>query len=48
MTRVVVIGSGLSDLTAGAKLAQEGYEVMLFEQFERAGGVTAPVEKSGL
>jgi all-trans-retinol 13,14-reductase len=47
MTRAVVIGSGLSGLTAGAKLAQEGYEVIVFEQFERPGGVTAPLEKSG-
>lgn len=47
MARAVVIGSGLSGLTAGAKLAREGYQVTVFEQFERAGGVTAPVEKSG-
>lgn len=45
--RAVVIGSGLSGLTTAAKLAQEGVEVEVFEQFERAGGVTAPIEKDG-
>jgi all-trans-retinol 13,14-reductase len=45
--KAVVIGSGLSGLTAGAKLAQDGVEVTVFEQFERLGGVTAPVEKDG-
>ncbi len=45
--KVVVIGSGLSGLTAAAKLAQEGADVTIFEQFERVGGVTAPVEKEG-
>jgi all-trans-retinol 13,14-reductase len=45
--KAVVIGSGLSGLTAGAKLAQEGVEVTVFEQFERLGGVTAPLEKDG-
>jgi all-trans-retinol 13,14-reductase len=45
--KVVTIGSGMSGLIAGATLAQAGHEVAVFEQFERAGGVTAPVEKDG-
>ena len=45
--KVAVIGSGMSGLVAGATLAQAGHEVSIFEQFERAGGVTAPVEKDG-
>ena len=44
---VVVIGSGVSGLTAAAKLAQEGHCVTVFEQFERPGGVTAPIEMEG-
>jgi len=47
MMQAVVIGSGLSGLTAGAKLAQEGVKVTVFEQFERTGGVTAPLEVDG-
>jgi all-trans-retinol 13,14-reductase len=45
--KAVVIGSGLSGLTAAAKLAQEGIEVSVFEQFARTGGVTAPIEDDG-
>jgi len=45
--KAVIIGSGLSGLTAGAKLAQAGHHVTVFEQFERPGGVTARVEKAG-
>ena len=45
--KAVVIGSGLSGLTVAAKLAQQGIDVVVFEQFDRAGGVTAPVEKDG-
>jgi len=45
--KVAIIGSGMSGLIAGATLAQAGHEVAVFEQFERAGGVTAPVEKDG-
>jgi len=43
----VVIGSGLAGLTAAATLAQKGWEVDVFEQFERTGGVTAPYEQDG-
>jgi all-trans-retinol 13,14-reductase len=45
--KIAIIGSGMSGLTAGAYLAQAGHEVTVFEQFERAGGVTAPLEKEG-
>ena len=45
--KVAVIGSGMSGLIAGATLAQAGHEVSIFEQFERVGGVTAPLEQDG-
>jgi len=35
---VIVIGSGLGGLTAGAKLAKEGLRVLLLEQHDRPGG----------
>ena len=35
---VIVIGSGLGGLTAGAKLAKEGKKVLLVEQHDRPGG----------
>jgi prolycopene isomerase len=45
--KIVIIGAGVSGLTAGAALAKAGHEVTLFEQNHRLGGVTATVEKSG-
>ena len=35
---VIIIGSGLGGLTAGAKLAKEGLRVLLLEQHDRPGG----------
>jgi len=35
---VIIIGSGLGGLTAGAKLAKEGKRILLLEQHDRAGG----------
>ncbi len=35
---VIVIGSGLGGLTAGAKLAKEGRKVLLIEQHNKPGG----------
>src|SRR5512139_3921687 len=43
----VVIGSGLSGLTAAAYLAQAGHQVAVFEQYPRPGGVTASFEADG-
>jgi phytoene dehydrogenase-like protein len=45
--KTIVIGSGVSGLTAAALLAQDGHEVRLYEQNERVGGVTAGLEKDG-
>jgi phytoene dehydrogenase-like protein len=45
--KAAIIGSGISGLTAAAYLAKAGHEVTVYEQFERAGGVTAPFERDG-
>lgn len=45
--KAIVIGSGMSGLTAGAYLAGAGHSVTVFEQFPTAGGVTATVSKDG-
>ncbi len=45
--KVVIIGSGMAGLTAGAYLAKAGHEVTVFEQFPTPGGVTATVTQDG-
>jgi phytoene dehydrogenase-like protein len=45
--KIVVIGSGMSGLTAGAYLARAGHNVTIFEQFAAPGGVTATVRQDG-
>ena len=45
--KVIIIGSGLSGLTAAAFLTREGYEVSIYEQFSEIGGVTATISKEG-
>jgi all-trans-retinol 13,14-reductase len=47
MVDISIIGSGLSGLTAGATLAQAGHQVAVYEQYHRAGGVTAPFKREG-
>jgi phytoene dehydrogenase-like protein len=47
IVKAIIIGSGVSGLAAGVTLASAGYQVTVLEQFSRAGGVTAPVEKEG-
>jgi len=37
--KIVIIGSGMSGLTAGAYLARAGHGVTIFEQFPTPGGV---------
>ncbi len=39
--KIIVIGSGMSGLTAAAYLAKSGSEVIVYEQFPEIGGVTA-------
>jgi phytoene dehydrogenase-like protein len=45
--KTIVIGSGMSGLTAGAFLAQAGHAVTVYEQFAEPGGVTATVKQDG-
>ena len=45
--KVIIIGSGLSGLTAGAYLIRKGYDVTIYEQFSEIGGVTATIHKDG-
>jgi phytoene dehydrogenase-like protein len=45
--KIVIIGSGMAGLTAGATLAKAGYAVTVFEQFPTPGGVTATVTQDG-
>ena len=45
--KIIVIGSGLSGLTAAALLAKNGNEVIVFEQNKDIGGVTATFEQEG-
>lgn len=45
--KVVIIGSGMAGLTAGAYLAKAGHDVTVFEQYSTIGGVTATVNQDG-
>ncbi|QEE15897.1 phytoene desaturase family protein [Promethearchaeum syntrophicum] len=47
MKKIIIIGAGMAGLTAGAYLTQAGYEVKIFEQFPKIGGVTATFSKEG-
>jgi len=44
---VIVIGAGLSGLTAAAYLARAGHPVTLYEQATEIGGVTATLRENG-
>ena len=39
--KAIIIGSGISGMTAAATLAQKGFEVSVFEQFPQVSGVSA-------
>ena len=45
--KAIVIGAGMSGLTAGAYLAQAGHAVTVYEQFSEPGGVTATLRRDG-
>ena len=45
--KIIIIGSGIAGLTAGAYLAREGHKVIIYEQFPEIGGVTATINEKG-
>ena len=45
--RVIIIGSGMSGLTAGGYLTLAGHDVTIFEQFSNIGGVTTTMQQDG-
>ena len=45
---VIIIGAGLGGLTAGAKLAKEGKEVLLIEQHDVPGGCATTFKRKDL
>jgi phytoene dehydrogenase-like protein len=45
--KTIVIGSGVSGLTAAALLARDGHQVTICEQFGQVGGVTATLWEEG-
>lgn len=45
--KAIVIGSGMSGLTAAAYLARAGHSVIVYEQYEEIGGVTATLRRDG-
>jgi phytoene dehydrogenase-like protein len=45
--RVVVIGAGISGLTAAAYLSRAGFAVTVYEQHSEIGGVTATLRRDG-
>lgn len=47
MYDIIVIGAGLGGLTAGAKLAKSGKNVLLIEQHDRPGGCATTFKKKG-
>ncbi|MFI5399185.1 MAG: phytoene desaturase family protein [Candidatus Binatia bacterium] len=45
--KAIIIGSGMSGLTAAAYLVRAGYQVTVHEQFSEIGGVTATLRQDG-
>ena len=45
--KAIIIGSGISGLTAGCYLVKHGWDVTIYEQYNKIGGVTAQSEKEG-
>jgi phytoene desaturase len=45
--KVVIIGSGISGLTAALYMLEDGHQVLVLEQYQTPGGVTAALRKDG-
>ncbi len=46
-SRVIVVGAGIGGLTAGALLARQGYEVLIFDQATVPGGCASTFKRRG-
>jgi len=45
--KAIIIGSGISGLVAAGYLVKNGWDVTIYEQYNKIGGVTALIEKEG-
>jgi phytoene dehydrogenase-like protein len=45
--KAIVIGSGISGLIAGCFIVKNGWDVVIYEQYNKVGGVTAQIEQDG-
>ncbi len=45
--KVVIVGSGMAGLTAGAYLAKDGYTVQILERLDQTGGLVSTFERDG-
>ena len=45
--RIVIVGAGMGGLTASLRLAQRGFQVLVLEARERAGGLASAIEMEG-
>lgn len=48
MTRVAVIGAGISGLASAFRLTSAGYDVTVYEQCDQPGGLAASIELGGV
>lgn len=45
--KIVIVGTGMAGLTAGAYLTRESYEVLLIDRNDKVGGLVRTVERNG-
>lgn len=45
--RIVIVGAGMSGITAGAYITREGHELLIFEKSSQAGGLVGSFSKDG-
>jgi monoamine oxidase len=45
MGRVIIVGAGLAGLSAGYRLKQKGYDVLILEASDRPGGRKRSLER---
>ena len=47
MSRIAVIGGGITGLTAAYRLFEQGHDVVLYEGADRVGGVIQTIQRDG-